>query len=118
MESGGVATSSGATTVLHKIKVKEETKECCPALIQQNSSSVTVTSSSSPPPRIGAIATITISNCGSELAAVAKQTVNSINNDAFPVDLDLKSRAKGKFILLCVEYIFFFFFRILNLGET
>ncbi|XP_058789986.1 uncharacterized protein LOC131663537 isoform X2 [Phymastichus coffea] len=93
VESGGVATSSGATTVLHKIKVKEEAKDCCPTLIQQGSSApVTVTSSSSPPPRIGAIATITISNCGSELAAVAKHTAG----DAFPVDLDLKSRAKAQ----------------------
>lgn len=101
MESGGggVATSNSSTNsaALHKIKVKEEAKDC----------SVPRQTKSPTPPRpagigaIGAIATITIgsANCGSEFAAaaaVASATKKSINGEEFPVDLDIKSR--GEFL--------------------
>ncbi|XP_011504387.1 PREDICTED: protein CBFA2T3-like [Ceratosolen solmsi marchali] len=90
VEGGGVATSSA---VLHKIKVKEEAKECCSSVLQQPAPSLSAGPSSSPPRvttglAIGAIATITIgSGCGEIAAAVAKQSA-----EPFPVDLDLKSR--------------------------
>lgn len=98
---GGVATSSGAT-LLHKIKVKEEAKECCPSVLPQQTGGGP--SSESSPPRgvpgvaIGAIATITISSgCGGELAAAVAAKQNAQAADAFPVDLDLKSRTRGEY---------------------
>lgn len=93
--AGGVATSSGApASVLHRIKVKEEAKDCAAGALQSNVSPP-------PPPQrslaIGAIATITISSgCGELTPAPTSAAVAAVE----PVDLDLKSgaRAKGELI--------------------
>ncbi|XP_053981135.1 protein CBFA2T2 [Hylaeus volcanicus] len=117
---GGVAT----TTILHKVKVKEETKECCGyqqsssttstgtatiATVTASSTSIatTVTNSDSNSNGVSSVAatpsTTTVPNTSPATAAIvchpstpaSSVTVTvTANAEPFPVDLDLKAKAK------------------------
>ncbi|XP_043264104.1 protein CBFA2T1 [Colletes gigas] len=115
---GGVAT----TTILHKVKVKEEAKECCGyqqssaststgtatiATVTAPSTSIATTVSNSNSNGVSSVAatpsTTTVPNASPATAAIvchpstpaSSVTVTvTANAEPFPVDLDLKAKAK------------------------
>ncbi|XP_018393091.1 PREDICTED: protein CBFA2T2 [Cyphomyrmex costatus] len=117
---GGVAT----TTVLHKVKVKEETKECCGYQQTSPSSTSTVTTATvatlAVSPATAITTTVTNSNGVSTVNANPSTTTTAVvaavtatpalqsssiichppttasnTVDSFPVDLDLKAKSKA-----------------------
>ncbi|XP_020284027.1 protein CBFA2T3 isoform X2 [Pseudomyrmex gracilis] len=115
---GGVAT----TTVLHKVKVKEETKECCgyqqaspsstsaaatstvATLTVSTAIATTVTNSSNGVSAVGVISSTTttvstvapaLQSSSSSSSIICHPPTTISNTDTFPVDLDLKAKNKA-----------------------
>ncbi|KOC68984.1 Protein CBFA2T3 [Habropoda laboriosa] len=87
---GGMASS----TILHKVKVKEEAKECCGGSQQpvaSNSNGVPSVNASSQPSNAPHQHTPAIACYPSAPASSVL-----VNTDSFPVDLDLKTKIRGR----------------------
>ncbi|KZC09084.1 Protein CBFA2T3 [Dufourea novaeangliae] len=88
---GGVAT----TTILHKVKVKEEAKECC-GYQRSASTSPSTSSTSTGTASIAVTATAPSATiiCHPSTPASSVTVTVTANAEPFPVDLDLKAKTK------------------------